>query len=67
MLTEVKDTDNNLKHLFQEFSRKCLKSVKQKGGVPLWIHSQFSETSLPDKNDFCSCLKDKYVYNLSDE
>lgn len=32
--------DNDLKHLFQEFRRKCVKSVKQKRVYPYeYIHS----------------------------
>ena len=56
--------DKDFKYLSEEFSRKLLELVKEKGVYPyeyMGSFKKFSEDKLPNKCEFFSSLKDKYV------
>ena len=57
-------SDNDFKHLPEEFSDECLKLGKQKGVSPykcMDSFKKFSENKLPVRCKFFSSLKDKCV------
>ena len=57
-------SDNNFKYLFEKFSDKFLRLVKQKAVYPyehMDSFKMFSENRLPDRSKFCSSLKDKCI------
>ena len=54
-------SDNNLKYLTKEFGSKKLELFKQKGPYPyeyMDSFKKFREKKLPDKECFCSSVKD---------
>ena len=56
--------DNNFKYLFEEFSGKSLRLVKQRGVYPYeYMNSfeKFFEDKLPDRCKFFSYLKDECI------
>ena len=59
-----KFSDNDFKHLSQEFNGDLLKLVKQKGVYPLEYTGNFEkffEKQLRDRSKFYSSLKDKCI------
>ena len=55
-------SDDDVKHLSEEFSGDLLKIVKQKGVYPfehMDSFERFSEDKLPDRCNFFSSLKDE--------
>ena len=57
-------SDNDFKHLFEEFSGEFLKLVKQKGVYPykyMENFKRFSEDKLPDRCIFFNSLKDECI------
>ena len=57
-------SDNGFKYLYEEFSGKFLKLVKQKGVYPYeYMNSfkKFPEDKLPDRSKFFSSLKDECI------
>ena len=62
-------SDNDFKYLFEKFSVKLLKLVKQKGVYPyeyMDSFEKFSENKFLDKSKFFSSLKDKCIIEKDD-